>query len=133
MATAPRRERGRRAAPQSPRPLPAALQQHYATATWPLSRYFAPIDAWLLDHEPTLWHQLHAADAELLHLRRLGVSEQRFRVELDAFLARCADAERRYYEAQPSELRLPPLPAGARVGVYFELSDGSLRTARDED
>lgn len=134
MATAPRRERGRR--PESPRPHPASrfcLQQAYVEATHPLSRFFGTIDAWLLDHEPVLWHRLRAADDELFHLRRLGVEAPRFRAELENFLARCAEAEQHYYAARPEELRLPPLPAGERVGVYFTLTDGSIRTADEAD
>ena len=134
MATAPRRERGRR--PESPRPHPASrfcLQQVYVEATHPLSRFFGTIDGWLLDYEPVLWHRLRAADDELFHLRRLGVAAPRFRAELDVFLARCAEAEQHYYAARPEELRLPPLPAGERVGVYFTLTDGSVRTAGEAD
>lgn len=134
MATAPRRERGRR--PESPRPHPASrfcLQQAYVEATHPLSRFFGTIDGWLLDREPVLWHRLRAADDELFHLRRLGVAAPRFRAELDAFLTHCAEAEQHYYAARPEELRLPPLPAGERVGVYFTLTDGSIRTAGEAD
>lgn len=134
MATAPRRERGRR--PESPRPHPASrscLQQAYVEATHPLSRFFGTIDAWLLDNEPELWRRIRAADDELFHLRRLGVAAGRYRVELEAFLARCAEAEQRYYAARPEELRLPPLPAGERVDVYFTLGDGSVRRAGETE
>lgn len=135
MATAPRRERGRR--PESPRPPhPASrscLQQAYVEATHPLSRFFGTIDAWLLDNEPELWRRIRAADDELFHLRRLGVAAGRYRVELEAFLARCAEAEQRYYAARPEELRLPPLHAGDRVDVYFTLGDGSVRRAGETE
>ena len=134
MATAPRRERGRR--PESPGPHPASrscLQQAYVEATHPLSRFFGPIDAWLLDYEPVLWHRLRAADDELFHLRQLGVEAPRFRAGLEDFLARCAEAEQHYYAARPEELRLPPLPAGERVCVYFTLTDGSICKAGEAD
>lgn len=87
----------------------------------------------MLDHEPVLWHRLRAADDELFHLRRLGIAADRYRAELEAFLARCAEAEQHYYAARPEELRLPPLPAGDRVGVYFTLGDGSVRRADETE
>jgi hypothetical protein len=104
-----------------------ALQQRYETATASLKLHFPKIDAWLCDHEPDLWRQIRDEDDELFRLRHLGVSESRYQARLDEFLALCEFAERLYYDAQPRELRLPPLQEGERVAIYFSLADGSLQ------
>ena len=131
MAPAP--QRGRRASTESSRPVsPLTLQQQYAAATRSLSPYFAQIDAWLVENEPAIWKQLRQADDELFQLSQLKVSENRYQTALDAFIARCEEAEQRYYEAHPSEFRLPTLSAGERIAVYYELSDGSMHKVGGE-
>ncbi len=112
---------------------PLTLQQQYAAATRPLIPHFAQIDAWLVDNEPAVWRQLHQADDELFQLSQLKVSAGRYRAALAAFVALCEEAEQRYYEAHPSEFRLPPLSAGARIAVYYELSDGSMHKVSGEE
>ena len=109
------------------------LEQHYATATASLGTHFAVIDAWLAEHEPDLWQQIRQEDDELFRLRQLGVPERTYQSRLDALLELCQRAEQLYYEARPAELRLPPLPEGERVAIYFEFADGSLERVRDED
>ena len=110
---------------------PLTLQ--YVAATQPLSLPFAQIDAWLVDNEPAVWHQLHQADDELFQLRQINVSESRYQAALEAFVARCEEAEQLYYEAHPSEFCLPPLSAGERIAVYYELSDGSMHKVSAAD
>lgn len=125
MAPAP--QRGRRASTESSRPVsPLTLQQQYAAATRSLSPHFAQIDVWLVENEPAIWQQLRQADDELFQLSQLKVSESRYQAALAAFVARCEEAEQRYYEAHPSEFRLPSLSAGERIAVYYELGDGSM-------
>ena len=132
MAPAP--QRGRHASTASSRPVsPLTLQQQYLAATRPLSLHFAQIDAWLADNEPAVWQQLHQEDDELFQLSQLKVSESRYQAALAAFVARCEEAERLYYEAHPSEFRLPPLSAGERIAVYYELNDGSLHKVSGAD
>ena len=94
---------------------PLTLQ--YVAATQPLSLHFAQIDAWLVDNELTVWQQLHQADDELFQLRQINVSESRYQAALEAFVARCEEAEQLYYEAHPSEFCLPPLSEGERIAV----------------
>ncbi|HXG19069.1 MAG TPA: hypothetical protein VNN62_08345 [Methylomirabilota bacterium] len=114
--------------PRRPAPVSIhALQQQYETATASLTLHFLKIDSWLCDYEPDLWRQIRHEDDELFRLRQLGVSESRYQAKLDEFLALCELAERRYYDAQPRELRLPPLQEGERVAIYFSLADGSLQ------
>ena len=110
---------------------PLTLQ--YVAATQPLSLPFAQIDAWLVDNEPAVWQQLHQADDELFQLRQINVSESRYQAALEAFVARCEEAEQLYYEAHPSEFCLPPLSAGERIAVYYELSDGSMHKVSAAD
>ena len=132
MAPAP--QRGRHASTASSRPAsPLTLQQQYAAATRPLSLHFAQIDAWLVDNGPAVWQQLHQADDELFQLSQLKVSESRYQAALEAFVARCEEAEQLYYEAHPSEFRLAPLSAGERVAVYYELGDGSMHKVSGEE
>lgn len=132
MAPAP--QRGRHASTTSSRPVsPLTLQQQYAAATRRLSLHFARIDAWLVDNEPAVWQQLHQADGELFQLSQLNVSESRYQAALAAFVARCEEAEQRHYEAHPSEFRLPPLSAGERIAIYYELSDGSMHKVSGAD
>ena len=126
MAPAPQRGRRASTASRPPAESPLTLQQRYAAATRSLSLHFAPIDAWLVENEPAVWQQLHQADDELFQLSQLKVSESRYQTALAAFIAQCEEAEQLYYEAHPSEFRLPPLSAGERIAVYYELSDGSL-------
>ena len=108
---------------------PMELQRRYEYATAALQYHFPQIDAWLADHDPELWRQIRLEDEELKRLQQLGVSESRFQARLDFFLTCCEQAERLYYEARPQELRLPPLPAGKRIAVYFEYPDGSFQKA----
>ncbi len=110
---------------------PLTLQ--YVAATQPLSLPFAQIDAWPVDNEPAVWQQLHQADDELFQLRQINVSESRYQAALEAFVARCEEAEQLYYEAHPSEFCLPPLSEGARIAVYYELSDGSMHKVSAAD
>ena len=132
MAPAP--QRGRHASTASSRPAsPLTLQQQYAAATRPLNLHFAQIDAWLVDNEPAVWQQLRQADDELFQLSQLKVSESRYQAALEAFVARCEEAEQLYYEAHPSEFRLAPLSAGERVAVYYELGDGSMHKVSGEE
>ena len=132
MAPAP--QRGRHASTASSRSASSLpLQQRYAAATRPLSRSFSPIDAWLVDNEPAVWQQIHQADDELFQLSQLNVSESRYQAALAAFIDRCEEAEQLYYEAHPSEFRLPPLPAGERIAIYYELSDGSMHKVSGEE
>ena len=133
MAPAP--QRGRRASTPSrlPAESPLTFQQQYTAATRSLSLYFAQIDAWLVENEPAVWLQLHQADDELFQLSRLKVSENRYQAALTAFVVRCEEAEQLYYEAHPSEFRLPPLSAGERIAVYYELGDGSMHKVSGED
>ena len=133
MAPAP--QRGRRASTVSRPPAvsPLTLQQQYTAATRSLSLHFAQIDAWLVDNEPAVWQQLHQADDELFQLSQLNVSESRYQAALAAFVARCEKVERLYYEAHPSEFRLPPLSEGEGIAVYYELNDGSLHKVSGAD
>lgn len=132
MAPAP--QRGRHASTASSRPAsPLTLQQQYAAATRPLSLHFAQIDAWLVDSESAVWQQLHQADDELFQLSQLNVSESRYQAALEAFVARCEEAEQLYYEAHPSDFCLAPLSAGERVAVYYELGDGSMHKVSGEE
>ena len=110
---------------------PLTLQ--YVAATQPLSLPFAQIDAWLVDNEPAVWQQLHQADDELFQLRQINVSESRYQAALEAFVARCEEAEQLYYEAHPSEFCLRPLSEGERIAVYYELSDGSMHKVSAAD
>ena len=110
--SSPRTGQTPRVSPPTPGLPVSASKQAYVEATHPLSLFFGTIDAWLLDNEPELWRRIRAVDDELFHLRRLGVAADRYRVELEAFLARCAEAEQRYYAARPEELRLPPAARG---------------------
>ena len=127
-------QRGRHVSTASSRPAsPLTLQQQYAAATRPLSLHFAQIDAWLVDNEPAVWQQLRQADDELFQLSQLNVSESHYQAALAAFVARCEEAEQRYYEAHPSEFRLPPLPEGERIAVYYELNDGSMHKVSGAD
>ena len=133
MAPAPQRGRRASTASRPPAGPPLTLQQQYAAATRPLSLHFAQIDAWLVDNEPAVWQQLHQADDELFQLSQLKVSESRYQAALEAFVARCEEAEQLYYEAHPSEFRLAPLSAGERVAVYYELGDGSMHKVSGEE
>ena len=109
------------------------LMLQYVAAIQPLSLHFAQIDAWLVDNELTVWQQLHQADDELFQLRQINVSESRYQAALEAFVARCEEAEQLYYEAHPSEFCLPPLSEGERIAVYYELSDGSMHKVSAAD
>ena len=111
---------------------PLTLQQQYAAATRSLSLHFAQIDAWLVDNEPVVWQELHQADDELFELSQIKVSESRYQAALEAFVARCEEAEQLYYDAHPSEFRLPSLSAGERIAVYYELGDGSMHKVSGE-
>jgi hypothetical protein len=109
------------------------LQKRYEHATAALPLYFPHVDDWAAEHEPDLWRQLRLEDDELLRLRQIGVSESRFQAKLEEFLTLCARAEQSYYDAQPQELHLPPLPEGKRVAIYFALADGSLQSVQEVD
>lgn len=129
-------KRGKRPARDARRPHPISagtLRQRYEAATFPLFAHFPQIDAWLAEHDLDLWQQIRQEDDELVRLRQLGVPERTYQARLDAFLSLCEQAERLYYEAQPAELSLPPLADGERVAIYYELADGSLHKASDED
>lgn len=109
------------------------LRQRYEAATFPLFEHFPVIDAWLAEHAPDLWQQIRQEDDELFRLRQLGTSESTYHARLEVFLGLCEQAERLYYDAQPTELSLPPLAEGERVAVYYELADGSLHKVSGED
>jgi hypothetical protein len=129
-------KRGKRPTREARRPQPISagtLWQRYEAATFPLFAHFPQIDAWLAEHDLDLWQQIRQEDDELVRLRQLGVPERTYQARLDAFLSLCEQAERLYYEAQPAELSLPPLADGERVAIYYELADGSLHKASDED
>ncbi len=133
MKTNTATRRRRRSAPARPRPArpnPRALQQTYVDHTRRLgpdfADDFADIDAWLIDHQPELWQQIHRQDDEQFRLRSLAVSEREYEAALATFLALCQEAERVYYEANPDELSLPLPGEGEAVAVYFRLADGSL-------
>jgi hypothetical protein len=118
------------------RPAPVSaqtLRQRYEAATFPLFEHFPVIDVWLAEHDPDLWQQIRQEDDELFRLRQLGVPERTYQARLDVFLQFCEQAERLYYEAQPNELRLPPLAEGERVAVYYQLADGSLQKVSGQD
>lgn len=112
---------------------PQVLQQAYITATQQLGPDFFHIDAWLADHKPELWAQIHEADEELFALRDLGTRERTYRDTLAAFIELCQEAERLYYESHPNELTLPQLGEGESVAIYFALTDGSLHKVSGED
>ncbi|MBI3303235.1 MAG: hypothetical protein HYZ72_14300 [Deltaproteobacteria bacterium] len=136
MKANPLQKQGKRPVgdPRRPDPVSAqTLRQRYEAATFPLFEYFPVIDAWLVEHALDLWQQIRQEDDELFRLRQLGVPERTYQAKLDAFLRLCEQAERLYYDAQPAELSLPPLAEGERVAVYYELADGSLHKASDED
>ncbi len=118
---------------RSPAGPPLTFQQQYVAATRSLSLHFAQIDAWLADNEPAVWQHLHQADDELFQLSQLNVSESRYQAALEAFVARCEEVEQLYYEVHPSEFRLPPLSAGERIAVYYELGDGSMHKVSGEE
>jgi hypothetical protein len=110
------------------------LHQQYETATSAFFfQHFADIDAWLVDHEPDLWRQIHTEDEDLFRLRHLGVSESRYQGRLEVFLSLCEQAERLYYEAQPQGLSLPALAPGESLAIYYQLADGSLHRVSSED
>jgi len=109
------------------------LRQRYEAALFPLCEHFAIIDTWLTEHAPDLWQQIRQEDDELFRLRQLGVSERTYQSKLDAFVELCEQAEHLYYEAQPAELRLPPLAEDEQVAIYYELTDGSLHKVSDEN
>jgi hypothetical protein len=91
------------------------------------------IDAWLAEHAPDLWQQIRQEDDELFRLGQLGVPERTYQDKLEAFLGLCQQAEQLYYEAQPQELRLPPLAESQRVAIYYELADGSLEKVSEAE
>lgn len=129
-------KQGKRPAGNPRRPAQVSLQtlwQRYDTATSPLAEHFPAVDAWLAEHAFALWQQIRQEDDELFRLRQLGVPVRTYQARLDTLLALCEQAERLYYEAQPEELSLPPLAAGERVAVYYELVDGSLHKVSGED
>lgn len=111
---------------------PQVLQQAYITATQNLGPDFFHIDAWLADHKPELWEQIHQADEELFELRKLDTRERIYHDALTAFIELCQEAERLYYESYPNELTLPQLGEDESVAVYFELTDGSLHKMTGE-
>lgn len=117
-----------------PEPVSAhILRQRYEAVMFPLFEHFPVVDAWLAEHACDLWQQIRQEDDELFRLRQLGVSERTYQAKLSAFLEICEQAERLYYEAQPAELRLPPLAEDQQVAVYYELTDGSLHKVSNED
>jgi len=103
------------------------LRQRYDLATLSLFEHFPTIDAWLVEHAPELWQQIHYEDDELFRLRQLGGPARVYQGRLDTFLKLCEQAERLYYEAQPNELSLPALAPEERIAIYFKLDDGSFR------
>ncbi|MGH7966593.1 MAG: hypothetical protein ACRERD_32985, partial [Candidatus Binatia bacterium] len=117
-----------------PEPVSArTLRQRYEAVTFPLFEHFSVIDAWLAEHAPDLWQQIRQEDDELFRLRQLGVPERAYQTHLDRFLGLCEQAERLYCEAQPAELRLPPLAEDEQVAVYYQLTDGSLHKVSNEE
>ena len=128
-----RREQTRESRRRSSVPNPQLLQHRYETATAVFREHFADIDLWLLDHAPHLWHLIRQEDEELFRLRDLGTSMYAYRTRLTVLLALFQQAEQLYYEAQPDKLRLPPLPEDARIAIYFEFADGTLRQMHGED
>ena len=110
-----------------------SLQDRYEAATASLLEHFAHIDAWLADHAPHLWQLIRQEDDELFQLRQLGTSDYMYRARLTVLLSLLQQAEQLYYEAQPEQLRLPPLAPEELVAIYFEFADGTVSKMRGEE
>lgn len=110
-----------------------ALQERYTLLTAPLIEHFAAIDAWLSEQRPDLWQRVRQADDELFRLRHIGTLSRLYYTKLATFITLCDEAEHAYYDAQPTQLSLPPLAPHDRVAIYYQLASGDLHKASTED
>lgn len=109
------------------------LQERYAILTAPLVEHFATIDAWLSEYRPDLWQRIRQEDDELFRLRQVGTLPRTYHTKLEAFITLCDEAEQAYYDAQPTQLSLPPLSPEERVAIYYQLASGALHKVSNTD